>query len=214
MEEKMDDLIKSINNLDIVDGPGLYINKIRSYCNSLNSPKTVKKFINFYSDMYDSYINKKGYDQLKKIKEFVHSWYPINSSNNIIINNNYISLIAKINIGAIKILLNDYFISNARVHIQMYLRSNDEKFSDEVKQFGIKFTNIVSDAVKLSCSKIKNNITEDCDTMVPASQYIAVVRELEKLKKENNVKLVEELKAEIESLKNEIDLLKVTTESL
>ena len=38
--------------------------------------------------------------------------------------------------------------------------------------------------------------------------------ELEKLKKENNVKLVEELKAEIESLKNEIDLLKVTTESL
>lgn len=203
------DLLKSIHNLDMVDGPGLYINKIKSYCNSLNSTKPVNQFINLYSDMYNAYIKKES-NKLKKVKEFIHSWYPINSSNNIIINNNYLNLIAKINMGSIKILLNDYFIGNARNHVQAYIRSHDEKYHNEVRQFEKSFTEVVYNAVRITCSKIKNNIIEDSDNMVPVSQYISVVRELEKLKKENNIKLIEELKAEVESLKSELEMYKIT----
>lgn len=203
------DLLKSIPNLDLIDGPGLYINKIKSYCNSLNSTKPINQFINLYSDMYNAYIKKEN-NKLKKIKEFIHSWYPLNSSNNIVINNNYVNMIAKVNINTIKILLNDHFIGNARNHVQAYIRSHDEKYHNEVRNFEKSFTEIVYNSVKISCSKIKNNIDEDSDNMVPASQYIAVVRELEKLKKERNVKLIEELRAEIESLKSELEMAKIT----
>lgn len=57
-------------------------------------------------------------------------------------------------------------------------------------------------------------MSTDCDTMVPASQYIAAMRELEKLKRENKSNLIEELRAEIEELKNEIEMLKVTATPL
>lgn len=205
------DMIKGIKKLDSVDTPGLYINRLKTYANALNTQQNlVNEFIKLYSDMYDSYIKKES-NKLRKVKEFVNSWYPVTATNNIIINNNYMSLIAKVNVGAIKILLSDYFITNAKLHIQMFLRSHDDKYHNEVRAFEHKFTMVVNDAVKLSCSKIKNNITEDYDTMVPASQYISVMRELEKLKRENNSNLVEELRAEIEELKNEIEMLKITS---
>jgi hypothetical protein len=205
------DILNNIHNLDMIDGPSLYISKIKLL---LSNPSVyINNFVNLYSNMYDSYIKKES-NKLKKIKEFIHSWYSINSANNTIINNNYISIITKVNTYAIKILLSEYYISNAKNHIQMYIRSNDEKFSNDVRVFERQFTDVVYEAVKLSCSKIKNNINDDNDMMIPASQYIAVVRELEKLKKENNTKLITELREEIERLKNELEILKVTTESL
>ena len=208
------DIIKSINNLDAPDAPSLYICRLKKYCNMLSiDPRLINSFIDLFSDLYNSYIKKEN-DKIKKIKEFVNSWHQINSSNNVIINNNYISLVSKVNTCAIKILLESYFISNASSHIQMYIRSHDAKYQYEVNMFERNFTNVVSNAVKLSCTKIKHNITDDCDTMVPATQYIAAMREIEKLKQENQSNLIESLKAEIEELKNEIEILKLNATPL
>jgi hypothetical protein len=202
------DIIKTIKNLDDEQAPDIYISKVRSYLKSLSNQDNINNFINFYSSMYDSWIQRET-NKLKKIKEFVNIWLPVNRNNNNVLNENYVQLIYKINSGAITVLLQSHFINQADTHIRMYLKSNNPKNIKEVRKFEMDYNNVVRDAIKVSCTRIKHNMDSDADATVPIQQYIALQQEIRRLKETDQSEIIRQLKEEIENLKNKIEILEL-----
>jgi len=158
--------------------------------------------------MYDSWIQRET-NKLKKIKEFVNIWLPVNRNNNNVLNENYVQLIYKINSGAITVLLQSHFINQADTHIRMYLKSNNPKNIKEVRKFEMDYNNVVRDAIKVSCTRIKHNMDSDADATVPIQQYIALQQEIRRLKETDQSEIIRQLKEEIENLKNKIEILEL-----
>jgi len=204
------DIIKTMDNLGDEQAPDLYINKIRKYLKCLNKQDTINNFVNFYCSMYDSWIQKEP-SKLKKVKDFINLWLPVNKNNNSVLNENYVQLICRVNTGAINILLQSHFINKADSHIKMYLKSNNPKFAKEVRAFEINYNEVVKDAIRISCSRIRHKMDNDTETTVPIQQYIALQQEIRQLKETDQSEIIRQLKEEIVELKNKIELLELSS---
>lgn len=207
------DILRTMNDLDNDNAPDLYVNKIRKYLKSLSSRNNMENFVNFYSEMYDAWIAKEP-NKLKKVKEFVNIWLPVNKKNNNTLNENYLQLLHKVNVNTINVLLQTHFISQAGNHIDMFLKSDNNKHQAKVRNFEINYNNDVKEAIKISCSKIRHKMDNNNESSIPIQQYIALQEEIKKLKQNNNIKIIQQLKAENEELKNKIEILELNSTKL